>query len=279
MNNTKNQFFIGTSSFSSKDWVGNFYPEKTLPSDYLVHYAEKLDTVEIDATYYAIPSARTVLGWKNKTPEGFIFAAKFPKAIVHCGEGPKPDPEKILVPEVCDPLRDSFLNVMAGLEEKLGPLLIQFPYFSKAVFPEKEIFLDRLDKFLGALPNNFRYAVEIRNKAWLNNSFAELCRTHNVALTLVDHAWMPHGDEIEKKFDPVTTDFSYIRLIGDRKGIEKITTSWEREVVDMGERIERWVGLIRRLIDRDLRIYTYANNHYAGHAPATVNRIQTLLNS
>src|SRR5206468_3839445 len=74
---------FGTSSFSSEDWVGPFYPPGTAPGDFLRHYAHAFDTVEVDATYYAVPSARTVDGWVAKTPEGFLLAAKFPRSIVH----------------------------------------------------------------------------------------------------------------------------------------------------------------------------------------------------
>jgi len=90
---------IGTSSFSEEDWVGPFYPEKTQPRDFLKYYATRYDTVEIDATYYAIPSEHTVDGWNQKTPDGFLFAAKFPRSIVHCGTGARPRGDLVLTRE------------------------------------------------------------------------------------------------------------------------------------------------------------------------------------
>jgi len=77
---------VGTSSFSSTDWVGPFYPLKTASGDFLTYYSTIFNTAEIDSTYYAVPSKQTVVGWKNKTPDKFIFAVKFPRSIVHAGK-------------------------------------------------------------------------------------------------------------------------------------------------------------------------------------------------
>jgi uncharacterized protein YecE (DUF72 family) len=268
---------MGTSSFSEKDWVGPFYPEGTNPNDFIKLYAQHYDTVEIDSTYYAIPGQHTIDNWVNKTPETFLITAKFPRSIVHGGESAQPDRGVILNPNKTYQDRDSFLEVMSGLGPRLGPLVIQFPYFNKSVFPSKSEFFDRLDKFLDDLPAKYRYAVEIRNKWWLTEEYADLLRKHNAALVMVDQAWMPHGDEIEKKFDPITTDFAYIRLLGDRKEIEAITKHWDKEVINRSERLARWAKLIARLTAREITTLAYANNHYAGHAPSTVDRLKQLL--
>jgi uncharacterized protein YecE (DUF72 family) len=268
---------IGTSSFSEKDWVGPFYPEGTSPNDFIKLYTQRYDTVEIDSTYYAIPGQRTIDNWVNKTPESFLITAKFPRSIVHGGEGAQPDRDAILNPDKTYQDRDRFLEVISGLGPRLGPLVIQFPYFNKSVFPSKSEFLNRLDRFLEDLPTTYRYAVEIRNKWWLTEDYADLLHKHNAALVLVDQAWMPHGDEIEKKFDPVTTDFAYIRLLGDRKEIEAITKHWDKDVIDRTARLERWAKLIARLAAREITTLAYANNHYAGHAPSTVDRLKKLL--
>lgn len=267
---------FGTSSFSSEDWVGPFYPEGTKPAEFLSYYARQFDTVEVDATYYAIPSARTVEGWVEKTPEGFLISAKFPRSIVHGGEGATPAPDLILKPEATYADRDRFLKVIATLGTRLGPLVLQFPYFSKKVFTSREPFLERLDRFLGDLPKNFEYGVEIRNKTWLKADFADLLRRHQVSLVLVDQAWMPHGDEVEKLFDPVTGRVCYIRLLGDRQQIEAITKTWDREVIDREESLERWSAFLVRMMARQIRTLVYINNHYAGHAPATLRRLKEL---
>ena len=94
---------LGTSSFSHESWVGPFYPPGTKPGDFLGAYARRFDTVEIDATFYRIPSAAQVRSWAAKVPPGFRIASKFPQAITH---------EKTLLD--CDAERDAFLGVLDG---------------------------------------------------------------------------------------------------------------------------------------------------------------------
>src|SRR6266481_2475891 len=81
-------FYIGTSSFMATGWEGPFYPPGTKPADFLNYYARKFNSVEVDSTFYRIPSKATVQGWEKKTPEGFVFAAKIPQLVTH---------EKVLV--------------------------------------------------------------------------------------------------------------------------------------------------------------------------------------
>ena len=268
-------FRFGTSSFSSKVWVGPFYPPGTKPADFLTSYATRFDTVEIDATYYAVPALSTVEGWARKTPPDFLIAAKFPRDIVHGGEGRTPNPHRILDPDHTYPIRDEFLDVMSHLGQKLGPLVIQFPFFGQRLFPTAAPFLERLDRFLGDLPGGFTYAVEIRNPEWVTETFADLCRKHRVAMALVDQGWMPHADEVEKRFDPITADLCYVRLLGDHQEIEKITTTWEKEVIDRGHRLDRWADFLLRVWERQVPVVVYVNNHYAGHAPATLEKLRS----
>ena len=267
------QIRIGTSSFSSKDWIGPFYPEGMQPREFLKFYAQHFDTVEIDATYYRIPSKSMVEGWSNNTPEDFIISAKFPRSIVHAGEKASPDAGKILDRDHTYDDRDIFLQNIAGLGKRLGTLVLQFPYFSKKHFANIGPFLEKLDRFLSDLPDGFSYGVEIRNRNWLKKEYAELLRSYKVAMVLADQAWMPHGDEIEKKFDPVTSDHMYVRLIGDRKEIEAITKTWEKEVLDRSERLDRWADMLARTARRQINSLVYVNNHYAGHAPETARRL------
>ena len=273
---------FGTSSFSSKDWVGPFYPLGTPAGAFLAHYAARFDAVEVDSTYYAVPSARVVDGWAAKTQEDFLLCAKFPRDIVHGGRGAKPDGRLVLARDAVYDTRDRFLDVMRRIGTRLGPLLLQFPYFNREAFPSAGPFLERLNDFLGDLPRDegLRYAVEIRNKAWLTKGYRDLLAKHDVALTLVDQGWMPHGDEVEKKIDPVTSEDVYIRLLGDRQAIERVTKTWDREVVDHGPSLARWSSLLVRMMDRDVkRILVFVNNHYAGHAPATVRRLKAMFES
>ncbi|MCX6640899.1 MAG: DUF72 domain-containing protein [bacterium] len=271
---TRAKIHIGTSSFSEKDWVGSFYPLGTPQTEFLSVYAQHFSTVEIDSTYYGIPSARTVDNWAARTPETFLFALKFPRSIVHGGEAARPDAKKILVPALTYPVRDRFLEVAGRLGARLGPLVLQFPYFSKDVYPDARWFYDRLEQFLRDLPQEYRYGVEIRNKDWLKPELADLFRTYHAAVVLSDYMYMPLAEEIEKYLSPATTDFGYVRLIGNRKEIEAVTMQWNREVIDRSSRLDRWADFLNHLAQQVDNIYVYVNNHYAGYAPGTVRRLQ-----
>jgi uncharacterized protein YecE (DUF72 family) len=267
---------FGCSSFSSEDWVGPFYPRGTVPRDFLRVYAETFDTVEIDATYYAVPRPSMVDGWREKTPEGFLISAKFPRDIVHGGKAAVPDSKVVLMPEATYAVRDAFLDSIGRLESRLATLVLQFPYFTRNVFDSQNEFFERLDRFLHDLPPDFHYAVEVRNRNWLSPDLAHICRTHDVSLVLVDQAWMPHGDEVVDRFDPITSQPVYVRLLGDRKEIEAITRTWDTEVIDRRERLQRWAHFLVRMQKRGVSTLVYVNNHYAGHAPTTVQRLQEM---
>ena len=95
-------------------------------------------------------------------------------------------------------------------------------------------------------------------------------REHNVALALTDHSYMPRPWECPKPQDLITADFVYVRWLGDRSAIEAVTTTWDQTVVDRRDDLLHWVELFRELRHRNLQVYAYANNHYAGHGPGTV---------
>lgn len=266
----KGTLLYGTSSWSEKSWEGVFYPAGTAAGDYLGFYATKFKTVEADVTYYRVPSRAMVEGWAAKTPEDFVLAAKFPRSIVHGGDQATPNPEKVLVRDAVADDLDRFLDAMSRLGPKCGPLVLQFPYFNRSVFSSPKPFLDRLDAFLAALPKTFRYAVEIRNGAWIKPAFLDLLRKHDAAFVWVDLSYLPHPAELAGKLEIVTTDFVYARLIGDRKAIDALTTTFDRIVVDQSARLARWAALLKDALGLVPRAYVYANNHYAGHGPATI---------
>jgi uncharacterized protein YecE (DUF72 family) len=256
---------IGTSAFTAAGWETAFYPAGMKPADYLTYYATKFNTVEVDSTFYRTPSVATVNGWERKTPPGFSLAAKVPQVITH---------EKCL--KDCDDDLQYFLETIDLMGDKLGPLLFQFGYFNKTLFKSGKEFLARLAPFLRTLPKGYRFALEIRNKQWLSAEFFDLLREHKVAYALIDQAWMPRPSEIFEKFDPITADFTYIRLLGDRKGIEKQTKIWDKVIVDRSRELMGWVNVCQRTIRRGVPTYVYVNNHYAGFAPGTIEQFQKL---
>ena len=254
---------LGTSSFTASGWEGSFYPKGMRSANYLTFYAEHFHTVEVDSTFYGCPSARTVNNWATRTPVGFIFSVKAPQTIRH---------EKVLLN--CDAEVKEFLDTMSILGEKLGPIVFQFPFFDKWKIKDRHEFTDRLIPFLKKLPADRQFAIEIRNKKWLDAEFASLLRDRKIALVLQDRSFMPSPAELE--FDPITADWTYIRWLGDRKVIEQQTTAWDKTVVDRTAELTSWVDYCYQIKNRGVLIYAYANNHYAGHAPATIEQFRNL---
>ncbi len=242
---------IGTSGFSYKDWLGNFYPQFVPQADFLKYYSSQFRTVEIDMTFYRIPTVEMVTRWAKITPENFLFAAKFPRTVTHDGT-------------VESRLEDAqrFVKVMKGLGDKLGPLLLQFPYGFK---PDRKKLLMTL---MGAMKSDIRVSVELRNKKWLEHEDVfERMQEQNIALCLIDHPWMP-------RLTTTTADFSYIRFLGDRKKIED-DFSYVRN--DREKELTWWQDLIDDVAGEGKDLFAYFNNHYSGHAPSTAFRLMELL--
>lgn len=267
------RFHLGTSSFSTTDWCGSFYPADLPQHEFLSHYAKVFRTVEIDATWHFMPGARTVDAWERKVPEGFVFAAKVPKVITH---------EKHL--ENCREDWERFLETMERLGGKLGPLLFQFKYFPKRQDAEEhktgEKFLRRLEAFLPLLPDRGRYVVEIRNETWLRPPLMDLLRSRGIALALVDHVTMPRPARWFELCDPITADFSYVRFLGDHHAMDNLVAhkregggksrDWDELVVDRASEMREWVPVLQRVASGVGDLYAYFNNHYAGFAPGSI---------
>jgi uncharacterized protein YecE (DUF72 family) len=251
--------YLGTSSWSFDDWRGHLYPSDAKSTDYLTHYAQHFPVVEIDATFYRIPTPAMVDAWYRRTPQGFRFAAKIPQVITH---------EKVL--SDCQAELQQFTDTMRRLGEKLGPLLFQFPYFAKRRFATPEAFLERLAPVLERLPAGVQFAVEIRNRGWITRRFLDLLRGQRVAFALIDHPWMPPIQDLIRQHDVLTADFTYIRWLGDRQAMEAVTQRWDRLVADRQRDTAIWVDVIRQFLAHQREVYGFYNNHYAGHSPGSI---------
>src|SRR6266404_1496759 len=153
-----------------------------------------------------------------------MLSTTFPQVITH---------EKVLVD--CDSEFEEFVKTMDILGPKLGPMVFQFPLFDRWKYPKQESFLAVLIPFLNKLPSDHKFVVEIRNEKWLDARFADALRKHNVALALTDTSFVSRPWEMKEKFDLITADFAYVRWLGDRKGIEEVTKTWDKTVVDRRE--------------------------------------------
>jgi uncharacterized protein YecE (DUF72 family) len=198
-----------------------------------------------------------------------MLSTTFPQIITH---------EKVLVD--CDAEFEEFVKTMDILGPKLGPMVFQFPLFDRWKFPKQDSFLSVLTPFLKRLPIDHKFVIEIRNKTWLDARFADVLREYNVALALTDTSFMPRPWELKQKFDLVTADFAYVRWLGDRKGIEKQTTTWDKTTVDRTSDMKNWVEVFKSLASNTkvLKIFAFSNNHYAGHGPATAKLFWDLWN-
>lgn len=257
---------IGCSGWSYADWEGPFYPEGMESRDYLGWYADRFPIVEVDSTFYRVPSKGMVDSWRKKTPAEFQFALKVPQVITH---------QKQL--RECEAEVDEFVASILPLGEKLHSALLQLGYFNRGAFASLDDFLGVLDPFLAHWPHDqVTLAVEVRNPRWVVPELAEVLRDHQTALTLTEQSWMPRPAKVAEMVDPVTGPLGFVRLLGDREAIEKVTTRWDRIVVDRGDDLAETAEVIRSMAQR-VPVAVFANNHYAGHSPTTVKHLRDLL--
>ncbi len=243
------KFHLGTLGWSYAFWRGGFYPPKSKAADYLSYYASHFDTVEVDSTFYRIPSEQTVKNWHAQTPEGFLFSIKFPQLITH-----------IRMLRDCQPQTDAFLSRVDLLEEKLGPLLLQFP----PTFTSKH--MADLEAYLRLLPKGNLYVVEVRNKTWLTPEFYGLLRDQGVAL-----AWT--STDLMVDICEVTAGFLYMRWEGDRKVVDGTLGKAE---VDRATDTSAWAQKLKPYVT-EKEFFGYFAKYYSGFPPNDVKAMTKLL--
>jgi uncharacterized protein YecE (DUF72 family) len=181
------RYLIGTSGYNYPEWRGSFYPEKFPTSKMLTYYAERFNTVEVNYTFYRIPTPALLDGWARGTPDAFTFTLKAPRRITHDAKLQR-----------VEDLTQTFCKTATTLGSKLGVLLFQLPPTLKrddAVF----------ESFLDTIPEGTRAAFEFRHASWHDAAVFEALRRRNLALCIADS---------EKMSTPVvqTADYSYFRL-------------------------------------------------------------------
>jgi uncharacterized protein YecE (DUF72 family) len=266
MSETANPIQIGCGGWSYPDWSGPFYPEGMVSSDYLGWYADRFPIVEVDSTFYRVPSRGMVQGWRDKTPGNFQFLLKVPQTITHLKQLRATDVEV-----------DQFIEAILPLGDKLAGALLQLGYFNRGAFASLDDFLGVLDPFLARWPHqSVPLAVEVRNPRWVGPKLTEVLRDHKTALTLTEQTWMPRPSEVVKSVDPVTGPFSLVRLLGDRESIEKVATTWDKVVIDRSTDLAETAQVIGSMAQR-VPVFVIINNHYAGHSPSTAQDLRRLL--
>jgi uncharacterized protein YecE (DUF72 family) len=252
------KFYIGCCGWSYTAWKGPFYPSDIKNSKWLEFYSKVFDYVEIDSSFYNKPNVIMVKQWLKKTQEDFRFTAKFPKVITHDKRLKNVDNELQLFFKAIEPLYDKTLA-----------LLIQLP-------PSIEIMegLQRLRELVYKLDNRFRYAVEVRHPSWFQDLAYNFFANNNICMV-----W---SQIVGIRTPPiVTSDFLYLRFIGDRSLQEK---DFGRIQKDRSPEMRKWVKRISRAEktneEENKRLkfaIVAANNHYAGFGPMSVNIFRKMI--
>jgi uncharacterized protein YecE (DUF72 family) len=197
----------GTSGYSYDEWKGNFYPEKIASKDMLRFYAQRFPTVEINNTFYRMPSEKLLSGWAEQVPEAFTFVIKAPKRITH---------DRRL--QGCGELLVYLVNVTSTLGSRLGPLLFQLP-------PNFRKDVPRLESFFNDMPERRRLAFEFRHSSWFDDEVYEVLRSQKAALCVADTGEEPAVPLV------ATTDWGYLRLRREEFS-DKDLRDWARRILE-----------------------------------------------
>jgi len=236
---------IGTSGWHYDHWVGPFYPDGMKADDFLAFYAERFDAAEINNSFYQLPSAETLAHWRDTVPAGFRFSAKASRYITHMKK--LKDPEASLA---------RFLERIAVLDPKLGPLLFQLP-------PNWHANVERLEAFLAALPQDRRCAFEFRDESWWIDEVYDALKRHGAAFCPFELA----GQEAPVE---LTADVLYLRLHGPGDAYQGAYD--DARLRAWADRLVAW-----RREGRD--VWCFFDNDEAGYAAANAARLKELVDA
>ncbi len=237
------KIYIGTSGWHYKHWMGNFYPPGLKSKDFTSYFLRFFRTVEINNSFYKLPSAETFANWRASVPDDFVFAVKGSRFITHM--------KKLKDPQ--ESIQRFFQNVNA-LEEKLGPILFQLP-------PGWSVNEERLAAFLAVLPPYYRYTFEFRHPSWYTPGVYALLQKYNAAFCIY---------ELEYHMSPlqVTADFVYVRLHGPET---KYAGSYSESA------LQWWASKCLEWQQQGLDVYVYFDNDQLGYAAFNAQRLQQLV--
>ncbi len=241
------RYWLGCSGWAYADWVGPFYARGTPPAEFLPSYARVFRTVEVDSSFYRPPPPSLVRRWASVAPSGFRFSLKVPREVTHV-RASEEEPEGLLA---------GFLASLAPLRssDRLGAVVLQFPGSFRVGAT------DRMAALLDRIPREFPLAVELRHASWWTEATRALLERRGAALvwSVVPHTQPPPW---------VTADFLYTRFVGDRA-----LSEFGHVQRDGTQDLDR----MRRLWDEEGRlattVYAYANNHFMGFGPGTVEAL------
>lgn len=219
---------VGTCGWHYEDWRGPVYPEDLPRRRWFEHYCARFDTVELDSTFYRLPSPSTVSRWREQAPAGFVYAVKLGQFATHR--------RKLRDPQTWLP---HHLERVRALGHHLGPNLVQLP-------PRWHRDVGRLEEFLAAAPKDLRWAVELRDDTWVHDDTFATLERHGAALCL--HDLLPRQPRV------LTTDWTYLRFHGPRATEHPYAGRYTgRRLRSVAERVRAWV-------DQGTDVYAYFNN-------------------
>ncbi|MBI4462343.1 MAG: DUF72 domain-containing protein [Acidobacteria bacterium] len=236
---------VGTSGWHYAHWRGPFYPEGMKSDQMLAFYCERLSTVEINNSFYRLPTRKTFRWWRQQTPAGFVFAVKASRYITHMKK----------LKDSRQPLR-KFLSHAEALGAKLGPILFQLP-------PRWRRDTARLKNFLQALPRRHRFAFEFRDPSWFHREVYRLLEQHNAAFCVFDLAGLQSPRTL-------TADFTYLRLHGPAE--QKYAGCYTRE------QLRAWLRACEAWAKEGAQeVFVYFDNDQAGYAARNALELVALL--
>ena len=230
---------VGTSGYNYPEWKGSFYPADLPATKFLPYYAGKFPTVEINYTFYRMPTPKLVAGWRTQVPADFRFTLKAPKRITH--------DRRLRAADVAEPLQ-GFITAAAELGPQLAALLFQLPPNFK-----KDVGL--LNEFLSLLPPKTTAAFEFRNESWLADDVYDALRARNIALCIADS---------ETRETPLmtTASYAYLRLRDEGYGDSDIA---------------QWAGTARKLGESASDVFVYFKHEDEGKGAAFGQQMMRLL--
>ena len=259
--NDQQKIRIGTCGWSFGDWRGTLYPRDLPESEFLGFYGRYFPAVEVDSTFYNAPSESVLRRWIEMTPAAFRFACKLPRAITH-----------LCRLRDCTTELNSFFDAIEPLASKLQVILIQLP----PSFTPKDG-RQPLRKFLTQLPRDFRFAIEFRNPGWHRPQIISLLEKCRVCWVWADISPLNERNLAPFEFLPRTTDFLYLRLLGDYAtkydGDGKFVHRYDKLLWKREAAMESWSLKIERHLPEVRSVWTFASNHFEGFAPETAQRI------
>ena len=237
---------VGTSGWVYKDWKSKFYPKNIRAKDHLSFYCTQFNTVEVNATFYRLPTKNMVTTWQETAPEGFQFAIKGSRYISHIKrlKGSKEELTES-VHRCTDPLEP--------LRNKMGPMLWQLP-------PTLHKDLALLNTFLAALPKEFDHAIEFRDNSWYDKETENALRKLGVC-----QVWV--SSEQMTDYSPSTASFTYLRFHGLENGFKHDYTENE---------LKPWVNRVCEALEAGKKCYVYFNNDGNANAPQNARTFEEM---